>query len=335
MIIENFDTSKKVFIIAEIGNNHEGNFNIALDMISAASDTGVDAVKFQTIVPELFINKDNKERFNKLKSFEFSYSQFEKLANFAEKKNILFCSTPFDIKSAIFLNKIQSFFKISSGDNEYYSLIKKVCEFDKPLILSTGLVNLQQVKNIVKFIKKNTINAYNVALLHCVSTYPTPINQANLKSINILKKNFEKLTIGYSDHTLGIEAAALSVACGAEIVEKHFTLDKNYSNFRDHQLSADPKDMKRLINKIRLIEKTLGENNINIQPSEKPSIQSYKRSIASNKILKKGARIKKDDLICIRPGTGFPPGKENEILNKTLNQKIKKGHIFQNNDFNY
>ena len=333
MIIKNYNTSNEVFIIAEIGNNHEGNYNTALEMISAAADTGANAVKFQTIVPELFINKENIIRFKKLKSFQLTYNQFEKLSNFASKKNILFCSTPFDIKSAKFLNNIQSFFKISSGDNEFFPLIESVCKFNKPVILSTGLINLNKIKSIVKFIKKKIDHKSKLALLHCVSTYPTPIIEANLRSINVLKENFKELTIGYSDHTLGIDAAILSVACGAKIIEKHFTIDKNFSDFRDHQISADPKDMTKMIKKIRKIEKILGKNNKDIQSSEKNGLIEYTRSIASNKFLKKGVKVKKSDLIWIRPGKGFKPGYEKNVLNKRLKKNIEIGHIFQKSDF--
>ena len=333
MIINSHNTSNKVFIIAEIGNNHEGDFNTALDMISAAADTGANAVKFQTIVPELFINKENRTRFNKLKSFQLSYKQFEKLSIFATKKNILFCSTPFDIASAKFLNNIQSFFKISSGDNEFFPLIESVCKFNKPIILSTGLVNLNQIKKIVKFIKNRIDYKSKLALLHCVSAYPTPIKDANLKSINFLREHFRDLTLGYSDHTLGIEAAALSVACGAKIIEKHFTINKNLSDFRDHKLSADPKQMTNMVKKIRKIENILGDNNKEIQFSERNGLIDYTRSIASNKYLKKGAKVKKKDLTWIRPGKGFKPGDENLVLNKILKHNILNGHIFKKSDF--
>jgi len=333
MIIGKHNTENKVFIIAEIGNNHEGDFNLAKEMICAAVDTGVDAVKFQTIVPELLVNKINIERFNKLKSFQFSYKQFEKLSKFCDDRKILFCSTPFDIKSAIFLNNIQSFFKISSGDNEFYPLIDTICKFHKPIILSTGLINLTKVKKIVSYLLKKNKKHTDLALLHCVSSYPTQFDEANINSIISLKQNFNKLTIGYSDHTLGIDAAYLSVACGARIIEKHFTIDKNYSNFRDHKLSANPKELSLLVKKIRIAEKLLGINEINIQVSEKDSIIAYKRSIASNKAMKKGKKISKKDLIWIRPGSGYFPGQEDKIIGKTLKTNIKKSHIFSKKDF--
>ena len=334
MKINKFNTSKNVFIVAEIGNNHEGSIIAAKNMISAAADAGVNAVKFQTIVPELFVSKNNFERFKKLKSFQLKYSQFETLANFSEKKGVLFCSTPFDLETAKFLNNIQTFFKISSGDNEFYPLIDQICKFKKPIILSTGLVDIKQIKKIVKFISNyNFYKKNNLGLLHCVSSYPTDLFEINLKSIKFLKNFFSDLTIGFSDHTLGIEASLFSVACGAEIVEKHFTLNKNYSNFRDHQLSADPKEMKSLVNKIRSLEKILGTEQKKINISEKKSVIEYKRSIAANKNLSKGSKIKKNDIMWIRPGQGFQPGQEKKILNKKLTKDIKQGEIFNRNYF--
>ena len=145
--------------------------------------------------------------------------------------------------------------------------------------------------------------------------------------------NLSKNNAGYSDHTIGIDTAVYSVALGARIVEKHFTIDKNFSNFRDHQISADPKDMIKMIKKIRNIEKILGDNKKDIQPSEKNGLIEYTRSIAANKFLQKGSKVKKNDLMWIRPGNGFRPGHENNVLNKTLKQNIKNGHIFQKSDF--
>ena len=334
MIIKNLDTSKKVFIVAEIGNNHEGSFANAKKMISAAADTGVDAVKFQTIVPELFVNIEDKDRFNKLKEFQLTYNNYEKLALYAEKKGLYFCSTPFDLESAKFLNNIQSFFKISSGDNEFYPLLEQVCKFNKPIILSTGLIDIKKIKKIVKFIYHNNNNQKNkLALLHCISSYPTKIDKINLNSIKFLKKNFKDTSIGFSDHTLGIEAAALSVVCGAEIIEKHFTLDKNFSNFRDHKISSDPKEMKKLVNKIREIETILGNEEKIVNVSEKKSIIDYKRSIAVKRNLKKGHKVKISDLIWVRPGNGLSPGKENLVINKILKKNISARTILKKNYF--
>ena len=213
---------KKVFIIAEIGNNHEGNFELAKKMINAAAATGVDAVKFQTFIPEKYISNVDQLRITKLRKFKLSYDQFNKLSLLAKKGINIFFSTPFDIESAKFLNTVQPIFKISSGDNNFYSLIETVLRFKKPLIISTGASNISDIEKLYKKISKNFKLKNNLSFLHCVSSYPVPNNETNLASISYLKKKFPKAVIGYSDHTLGIDAAAFSVIAGARIVEKHF-----------------------------------------------------------------------------------------------------------------
>ena len=226
------DIDKKVFIIAEIGNNHEGNFELAKEMISKAAKAGVDAVKFQTFIPENLVCNEDKTRLKQLSKFQLSYNQFKDLSLFAEEKSVIFFSTPFDLKSAEFLNSIQPLFKIASGDNNFFPLIDIVAQFKKPMIVSTGVADLDLIKKIydrIFSIWKNKNSNPGLALLHCVSSYPVPHDQANLSTISFLNKEFPDVAIGYSDHTLGIDAAVSSVFCGAKIIEKHFTIDKNYS----------------------------------------------------------------------------------------------------------
>jgi len=166
MKIKNIDTEKKVFIVAEIGNNHEGNFNLAKKMISKAAAAGVDAVKFQTFIPEQFVSQKDQIRFNKLKSFQLNQKQFIELSEFAKKMGLIFFSTPLDLKSAKFLNKIQPIFKIASGDNNFYPLIDKIAGFGKPIIISTGIADYKILKNtynrIIKSwkLKKNLLPIY-------------------------------------------------------------------------------------------------------------------------------------------------------------------------------
>ena len=176
------------FIIAEIGNNHEGSFKLAKKLIIEAAKTGVDAVKFQTFQTENYVNSKDKKRFNRLKKFELTQKQFLELAIFARKKKLIFISTPFDIQSATNLNKIVDCFKISSGDNNYYELIDKVLSFKKPTIISTGLLNKLEISALMKHIKKKKFPLRKVFFLHCVSDYPVKDNEANLLSIKYLKK---------------------------------------------------------------------------------------------------------------------------------------------------
>lgn len=331
MKIKNIDTSKKIFIVAEIGNNHEGNFKLAKKMIEKAALAKVDAVKFQTFIPEHLFGGDEK-RLNRLKSFKFTKEQFEKLAKIAKHNGLIFFSTPFDIESAIFLNKIQPIFKIASGDINFYPLIKKVASFGKPMILSTGSAYINLIKRAYNEVaklwdKKKTKS--KLAFLHCTSGYPVPFDQANIGSILYLKKLFPNIEIGYSDHTLGLDAAVSSVFAGARIIEKHFTIDKNYSDFRDHHLSADFVDMKHLVEKVRKAEIMFGIVEKKIQQCEKDLKIYGRRSIAASRYLQVGTKIRMSDLIWIRPAIGLPPGDEKKLIGKKVTHKIKFGEIIK------
>ena len=175
-----FDKLKKTFIIAEIGNNHEGSYKNAIRLIDKAKDSGADAVKFQTFDTKYYVNKSEKKRFNKLKSFELNKEDFKKLARYTKKKGLKFISTPFDLGSAKFLSKIVDIFKISSGDNNFFELIKFCASFKKPLIISTGMLNFAEIKNVSKMLFKNKFPRRKLAFLHCVADYPVQDKDANL-----------------------------------------------------------------------------------------------------------------------------------------------------------
>jgi len=260
-----FESMDSVFIVAEIGNNHEGNFDLAVELLESAAKTGVDAVKFQSFIPELYVSVADAERLNRLKNFQLSQDQFRHLAKRASELKVIFFSTPFDIQTAIFLNEIQPLFKISSGDNNFYPLIETIAKFNKPTIISTGLTDLIVLEALVDFWVRKGGLVNNLALMHCVSSYPTPYNQANIAAIPTLKNKFPDITIGYSDHTLGCDAAVLSVGAGARIIEKHFTLNKKQSDFRDHLLSADPSEMYDLVQRIHHAEVLMGSGIKKIQ----------------------------------------------------------------------
>jgi N,N'-diacetyllegionaminate synthase len=328
----NFLKKNDPFIIAEIGNNHEGSFRLAKKLIIEAAKTGVDAVKFQTFQTENYVNSKDKKRFNRLKKFELTKKQFSELAIFARKKKLIFISTPFDIQSAINLNKIVDCFKISSGDNNYFELIDKVLTFKKHTIISTGLLNKLEILNLVKHIKKKKFPLKKVYFLHCVSDYPVKDNQANLLSIKYLKKTLS-LNIGYSDHTLGTEAAIVATAYGAKIIEKHFTIDKNYSNFRDHKLSADRSEMTKLVNSVRKVKQMIGKFDKLISRGEKKNLSSMRRSLYFKNKIVKGSKILKSDLKIIRPFVELAPNQINKVLDKkvkrtqSINQLVKLKNI--------
>ena len=328
----NLNRLKKTFIIAEIGNNHEGSFNVACKLIKEAKKAGVDAVKFQTFKTEDFISPHEKKRFRKLKKFELSYENFEKLSVIAKNNNLKFISTPLDINSAIFLNNIVDCFKIASGDNNYYDLIKTVLNFDKPTFISTGLLDFTEVKSLVKFIKKIGFNFSRLSLFHCVSDYPVSYEEANLLSIKYLKKKLP-LTIGYSDHTIGKEAAIIAASLGAKIIEKHFTLSNNFSKFRDHQISLNPQDMKQLVSSIRKTELMMGLEEKKIQKSEFKNLDSVRRSIYSACNVNKNSIIRKNMIKILRPANIYKPNDLKKILNRKTKKKIGIYKVFLPNYF--
>jgi N,N'-diacetyllegionaminate synthase len=336
MIINERNYKDKVYIVAEIGNNHEGSFTLAEELLGKAAESGADAVKFQTFIPELFVSSEDPARLERLKKFQLSFEQFESLSKLAGRLGVDFFSTPLDLESAKFLNGIQSVFKIASSDNTFYPLIETVAEFGKPMIISTGLADiplLNKVQKTVMDIWEKNGEVYSLALLHCITGYPVPIEQVNLGAIQTLRSKFPELTIGYSDHTLGIEVSTYAVAAGARIIEKHFTLDKNYSDFRDHQLSADPAEFRKLTDSIRSLESILGTGEKVVQQIEEGMKDAVRRSIAAAKDLSAGSTIQLEDLIWLRPGTGgFAPGSESQLLNKITARNIHKGELIQVRD---
>jgi len=335
MKIGNFDTDRRTLVIAEIGNNHEGDYHLAEEMIGLAAEAGADAVKFQTFLTEHYLSTSDQNRFNMLKKFELSYDEFERLKETADKQDLIFLSTPFDIQSAVFLNSLVPAFKIASGDNTFYPLIRTVAEFGKPILLSCGLIDFHQIgysKAFIENIWRSNGTRPELAILHCVASYPVPKNEANLLSIKTLGDRFE-VTIGYSDHTLGIDAALLSVAIGARIVEKHFTVNKNYSDFRDHQLSADPDDFKRLVQQIREIEVMLGTGAKQLFDCEKEVSTAVRRSIVAARPLKTGSVVQFSDITWVRPSGGIPPGEEESILGRRLKQDMEQGQAFSQASF--
>ena len=335
MKIGNFDTAKKALIIAEIGNNHEGDFELAKDMIDAAAEAGADAVKFQTIIPNQLVSLKETKRIQQLQNFSFDRDQFAELKAKADQNNIMFLSTPFALEAVDWLNPLVPAFKVASGDNDFWPLLKKIALTGKPIILSLGLGKIKDATKIASFLKKVWLDSAIVypglAFLHCMVSYPTPDDQANL--INIQKLNLENITPGYSDHTLGIKAAELAVACGARIIEKHFTLNKSQSDFRDHQLSADPAELKSLVQNIAKVEKLLGKSQNDLAASEKENATAVGRSIVSIRDIGAGETISMSDISWVRPRIGLKPGEENLILGKKLSRSIKNGEFFSTKHF--
>jgi N-acetylneuraminate synthase/N,N'-diacetyllegionaminate synthase len=325
--IGNIDINERVLVIAEIGNNHEGDYALAEKMIKLAAEAGAGAVKFQTIVPEKLIASKTTEEICKFRKFQLSYGEYEKLHRVANDEGLIFLSTPFDLESARFLNDLVPAFKIASGDNNFFELIELTARTGKPIILSSGLADIKQIvttKILIQQIWKESTIKQELAVLHCVSSYPVKPDETNLLAIKHLQEKLDVI-VGYSDHTMGIEAAVLSVALGARIIEKHFTLDKNYSDFRDHQLSADPEELSILVKRVENADILLGVEEKCIQKGEKENFEKMRRSIVADHDLRQGTILRKEDLTWLRPGGGLEPGRESEILDKKIVRNISAG----------
>ncbi len=293
---------RKPFVIAEVGNNHEGNFEIAKKLIFEASKAKVDAIKFQTFKVENFISLKEKKKFKKLKKFQLSKDEFYKLYLIAKKKKLKFISTPLDIQSAQFLGRFVDYFKIASGDNDYYELMETVFKFKKPTIISTGLLKEREIGKLVNFVKKKKFKLKNLTLLHCVSNYPAKFKDLNLNFITKLKSKYgNKIKIGYSDHSVGLAAPLCSFMLGSEVIEKHFTLDNNFSKFRDHELSLNPKDMTHLIKLINEILESQGKKKKIITKNENLNYYQMRRSYYLKNNLAKNQSITANDLVFKRP----------------------------------
>lgn len=317
-----------VLVVAEIGNNHEGSFDTAVKLVQGAARAGADAVKFQTFDADFFITRADRTRYDRYRRFELSHREFRELAGVARDLGLLFVSTPFDLASARYLAEFVDALKIASSDNTFRPLLDEVVATDLPLIVSTGLLDLDEVRSLVTWYRQQRARDDDpgLAVLHCVTSYPVPEDQANVAAVRTLARELD-VTVGYSDHTRGVDAAVLAVGCGARIIEKHFTLDHEFSGFRDHQLSADPPELQMLVERVRAAERLLGDGIKRMMACEQGHAEAVRRSIAAARDLPSGTVLTAADLTWVRPGTGMPPGRENEVIGRTLSRATPKGHL--------
>ena len=323
----------KVFFIAEISANHCGNFKLAKKLIKCAKINGADAVKLQTYTPDTMTINSNKKYFKIKEGLWKGYNLWDlydkaqtplkwhkELFKYGKSLGIKVFSTPYDETAVDFLEKLHCpIYKISSFEMTDLNLIKKVSKTKKPLIISTGMADLNEIETSVKVAKRN--GAKDVTLLYCVSNYPSSIDDFNLNNIKILKNKF-KCKVGISDHSTDNRVAIASVASGAEVIEKHIALDNQKKGF-DIDFSLKGKEIKKLRNDVDIAFKLLGKNSFFRNKNENKS-KVFRRSIFTTKDIKKGQKFTKDNLKVIRPGYGLEPKYFNKILNKKSPFNIKK-----------
>jgi len=325
------------FIIAEAGVNHNGDLNLAKKMIAVAKKSGADAIKFQTFHADKVVIKTadkaeyqkattgtEESQYDMIKKLELTDNEFSHLANYSRKKKILFLSTPFDKNSVDVLDEIGvPAFKISSGEITNFPLLTHIAKKSKPVILSTGMSTMDEVAGAVDLLKRN--GAPQIAILHCVTSYPAEIQDLNLRVMDTLKNQFN-LPVGFSDHSMGIIASIAAVAMGASIIEKHFTLKKTLPG-PDHKASLNPKELLSLVNGIRQIEAARGTGIKILTPCEQAIKKVARRSIVSAKTIRAGELIQDTMLEIKRPGTGIDPTCYNNLLNRKARVTIPKDTI--------
>jgi len=332
---------KKCFVIAEAGVNHNGSEEIALRLVEAAAKAGADAIKFQSFKAETLVAKGtataeyqqqltgSNDQYAMLKKLELTEDLHRKLINHCRIYNIEFMSTPFDIESAKFLLKLDmEILKVPSGELTNLPFISKLAAFDKPIILSTGMSSLEEVKEAVSIVREVREKQgfpepleEMLTILHCTSNYPASNEDVNLKAMQTMAAEFE-LPVGYSDHTDGTLVSVAAIAMGAKVVEKHFTLDRGLPG-PDHKASLEPKELELMIQQIHQIEVCLGNGEKMPRASELPVRDLVRRSVTLVNNKEAGELLQVDDLVLLRPGTGIPP----KWLQQVVGRRMKTSQV--------
>jgi N,N'-diacetyllegionaminate synthase len=330
---------RRVFIIAEAGVNHNGSLDLAKKLIDVAKESGADAVKFQTWKPGEIIGKyavkvtyledtveEDESFFELVNRLCLPYNVFAELQSYADHCGILFLSTPDGIESLDFLvDELKiPIVKVGSTEVTHPQLLRAVALKGLPIILSTGLSTLGEVEEAVKVIRLDSDAP--LVLLHCTSEYPAPYNEINMRAMSTMANAFD-LPVGYSDHSLGMEAAIASVAMGACVVEKHFTLDKKM-NGPDHSSSLNPEELKSFVRSIRNASALLGGGIKKPSAAELKNLDGIRRSIVAAGDIPAGTILTKGMLACKRPGTGVAPSDEEKLIGKIVNVDLKEDQPF-------
>lgn len=326
---------KSTYIIAEAGVNHNGDINLAKSLIDVAASSGADAVKFQTFKTENLVSASaekasyqkettdaSETQFDMIKKLELDVDTHHILIDYCKEKNITFLSTPFDHDSIELLNSLGlEIFKIPSGEITNLPYLRHIGSLNKKVILSTGMSNLDEVKEAFNVIVKAGTSKKNITILHANTQYPTPIEDVNLNAMLTMGKEFN-VAYGYSDHTLGIEIPTAAVALGASVIEKHFTLDKSMEG-PDHKASLEPRELKNMVTAIRNIEKSLGDGIKKPSKSEQENIKIVRKSIVAKTNIKKGDVLTEENITVKRPATGISPMKWDEVIGTQAHKDYK------------
>ena len=329
-------------IIAEAGVNHNGSIDMAKQLIETAKVSGVDYIKFQTSKGPQYVtsryasmaeyqkNNIGKEesQLDMLKKITLQMESFGDLSDYCLKSGVKFLSTPFDLDSVDYLHTLgMDYMKIPSGEVTNLPYLRKIARLHIPVIMSTGMCNLYEIESALDILYANGLKPREVSLLHCNTEYPTPFEDVNLKAILTLKEKFG-VRVGYSDHTKGIEVPIAAVAMGAEIIEKHFTLDRTLPG-PDHVASLEPQELKAMVNAIRNIEKAIGSGIKQVSPSEQKNIAIARKSIIAACDIHKGEVFTEENLTVKRPGSGISPMRWDEVVGQIAKRDYVEDELIE------
>lgn len=322
------------YIIAEIGSNHNGDMTLAREMIAAAKDCGCDAVKFQSWTPTSLISKgeyDRNQKYNDspkkhfgslsemVERYYLRTEQHHELREYCDRLGIHFCSSHFSPAEADLLVTLGvKFFKIASMDINNLELLRYTAAKGLPVVLSTGMATMAEIDQAVRVIEEQ--NNKQIVLLHCISLYPPDLGTVNLRNIPMLREAFG-YPVGLSDHCIGESISVASVALGSRIIEKHFTIDRDLPGW-DHEMSADPAEMKKLVDASKDVFTALGSSRRSVSPAEEQKKLKFRRSLVATRRLSMGSVLALGDLVAKRPGNGIPPDELSKVIGRTLRRSI-------------
>lgn len=333
---------KHTIIIAEAGVNHNGSMSMAKQLIDAAKDCGVDYVKFQTTKsPESITSKfaqmaeyqknnlhQDESQLEMLRKILLKMEDFGELNDYCKELGVNFMSTPFDLDSIDYLAGLNmDYWKIPSGEITNLPYLRKIARLGTPVIMSTGMCTMEDIEAAMNVLTNNGLITDQISLLHCNTEYPTPFEDVNLSAMQTLKRHFG-VRVGYSDHTKGIEVPIAAVAMGAEVIEKHFTLDRTLPG-PDHVASLEPQELKAMVNAIRNIEKAIGSGIKQVSPSEQKNIAIARKSIIAACDIHKGEVFTEENLTVKRPGSGISPMRWDEVVGQIAKHDFVEDELIE------
>jgi N,N'-diacetyllegionaminate synthase len=335
------ESKLETLIIAEAGVNHNGDINLARQLIDVAADAGADRVKFQTFSADRLVTRNaekadyqaqvtegGESQYAMLRRLELTHDMHEDLIGQCKSRGIQFFSTGFDPESIDLLVELGlDCFKISSGEITNLPFLRHVGKYGKPVILSTGMANLSEIEAALNVLEQAGTPHESITVLHCNTEYPTPVNDVNLRAMLTIRDTFG-VQVGYSDHTLGIEVAIAAVALGATVIEKHFTLDRNLSG-PDHKASLEPEELKAMVAAIRNIERSMGDGIKRPSSSELKNKSVVRKSLVAMHTIHEGEIFSESNLSVKRPGTGLSPMCWDEVLGCKASRRFEADELIE------